>query len=276
MFSALTPPGNSGVFSSTVDSNRQMTETHKWDFDPGTGAQRDDTDGDSEKRESDMNKKNVAKIGRKMHKQKNNSLGDDAKNEKPQKSATKTTIQRKRYSKSRARTRSPERIKTLKKTRRVKANDRERNRMHNLNSALDRLRRVLPTFPDDTKLTKIETLRFAHNYIWVLSETVKMLDNRECHDGFSDTSNWPASTSDVVDNSAPSVETQKASCSFGYGLPTPQMSTLTSFYGPPVSLPGWIPPLANCSVSSFMSSSAMEMLDSCSSSSESSCTYESL
>ncbi|NXE68570.1 NGN1 protein, partial [Calcarius ornatus] len=53
-----------------------------------------------------------------------------------------------------------------KRSRRMKANDRERNRMHHLNSALDALRSVLPTFPDDAKLTKIETLRFAHNYIW--------------------------------------------------------------------------------------------------------------
>ncbi|MBN3295853.1 NGN3 protein, partial [Amia calva] len=62
------------------------------------------------------------------------------------------------------------------KNRRVKANDRERNRMHNLNSALDALRSVLPTFPDDAKLTKIETLRFAHNYIWALTETLRMAD----------------------------------------------------------------------------------------------------
>ncbi|XP_039293558.1 neurogenin-1 [Nilaparvata lugens] len=70
------------------------------------------------------------------------------------------------------RARSPTQILRLKKHRRMKANDRERNRMHMLNSALDRLRCVLPTFPDDTKLTKIETLRFAHNYIWALSQTL--------------------------------------------------------------------------------------------------------
>ncbi|KAM5142194.1 neurogenin-3 [Mantella aurantiaca] len=64
-----------------------------------------------------------------------------------------------------------------KKNRRIKANDRERNRMHNLNSALDALRNVLPNFPDDAKLTKIETLRFAHNYIWALSETLRMADH---------------------------------------------------------------------------------------------------
>ncbi|XP_075389707.1 neurogenin-3 [Tenrec ecaudatus] len=63
------------------------------------------------------------------------------------------------------------------RSRRKKANDRERNRMHNLNSALDALRGVLPTFPEDAKLTKIETLRFAHNYIWALTQTLRMADH---------------------------------------------------------------------------------------------------
>uniref|UniRef100_A0A4W5NZ50 Neurogenin 3 n=1 Tax=Hucho hucho TaxID=62062 RepID=A0A4W5NZ50_9TELE len=60
--------------------------------------------------------------------------------------------------------------------RRTKANDRERHRMHNLNSALDLLRSILPALPDDAQLTKIETLRFAHNYIWALTETLRMAD----------------------------------------------------------------------------------------------------
>lgn len=63
--------------------------------------------------------------------------------------------------------------------RRLKANDRERHRMHNLNSALDALRGILPVLPEDTKLTKIETLRFAHNYIWALTETLRMADQQE-------------------------------------------------------------------------------------------------
>uniref|UniRef100_A0A3Q0R2C6 Neurogenin 3 n=1 Tax=Amphilophus citrinellus TaxID=61819 RepID=A0A3Q0R2C6_AMPCI len=56
------------------------------------------------------------------------------------------------------------------------ANDRERHRMHNLNSALDALRSILPALPEDAKLTKIETLRFARNYIWALTETLRMAD----------------------------------------------------------------------------------------------------
>lgn len=82
---------------------------------------------------------------------------------------------KKRYATGRnriTRVKSPTQVLKIKRNRRIKANDRERNRMHMLNEALDRLRCVLPTFPEDTKLTKIETLRFAHNYIWALSQAV--------------------------------------------------------------------------------------------------------
>uniref|UniRef100_A0A182KEG9 BHLH domain-containing protein n=1 Tax=Anopheles christyi TaxID=43041 RepID=A0A182KEG9_9DIPT len=71
------------------------------------------------------------------------------------------------------RNRSPTQVMRIKRVRRLKANDRERNRMHTLNEALERLRLTLPTFPEDTKLTKIETLRFAYNYIYSL---VQLLD----------------------------------------------------------------------------------------------------
>ncbi|KAM6923510.1 neurogenin-1 [Xenentodon cancila] len=76
----------------------------------------------------------------------------------------------------RGRARSDAPVQVVKKSRRLKANDRERNRMHNLNDALDALRGVLPALPDDSRLTKIETLRFAHNYIWALSETIRIAD----------------------------------------------------------------------------------------------------
>nr|CAQ57535.1 neurogenin [Platynereis dumerilii] len=89
------------------------------------------------------------------------------------------TPKKRRYTKSRARPKSPTVVLKLKRTRRVKANDRERNRMHNLNSALDQLRTVLPQNTEDAKLTKIETLRFAHNYIWTLSEMLKMIEMQD-------------------------------------------------------------------------------------------------
>ena len=47
-----------------------------------------------------------------------------------------------------------------------------------LNMALEKLRVVLPAFPDETKLTKIETLRFANNYIWALTESLKAIGKK--------------------------------------------------------------------------------------------------
>nr|CAQ57533.1 neurogenic differentiation [Platynereis dumerilii] len=59
------------------------------------------------------------------------------------------------------------------KQRRVKANTRERNRMHGLNDALDILRKHVPCYSKTQKLSKIETLRLARNYICALSDILK-------------------------------------------------------------------------------------------------------
>ena len=58
------------------------------------------------------------------------------------------------------------------KHRRHEANARERSRMHGLNDALESLRKVVPCYSKTQKLSKIETLRLAKNYIWALSETL--------------------------------------------------------------------------------------------------------
>ena len=81
-----------------------------------------------------------------------------------------------RGSKYKMQHRSPTELSKVKKVRRAKANDRERTRMQALNSALEKLRTVLPAFPDETKLTKIETLKFANNYIYALKESVTSMD----------------------------------------------------------------------------------------------------
>ncbi|XP_068126517.1 neurogenin-2 [Hyperolius riggenbachi] len=94
---------------------------------------------------------------------------------KHQEEAAECTKKLKRH-RTRTSNKTGEVVLKVKKTRRLKANNRERNRMHHLNSALDELREVLPTLPEDAKLTKIETLRFAHNYIWALSETLRLAD----------------------------------------------------------------------------------------------------
>ncbi|XP_033484263.1 neurogenic differentiation factor 4 [Epinephelus lanceolatus] len=67
------------------------------------------------------------------------------------------------------------------RARRVKANARERSRMHGLNDALDNLRRVMPCYSKTQKLSKIETLRLARNYIWALSEVLESGQSPESH-----------------------------------------------------------------------------------------------
>ena len=57
--------------------------------------------------------------------------------------------------------------------RRVKANTRERTRMHGLNDALDILRQHVPCYSKTQKLSKIETLRLASNYIGALADILK-------------------------------------------------------------------------------------------------------
>jgi hypothetical protein len=58
------------------------------------------------------------------------------------------------------------------KVRRIKANGRERDRMKGLNEELERLRETIPCFSLSQKLSKIETLRLAKNYIEALSQMV--------------------------------------------------------------------------------------------------------
>ncbi|KAL3307034.1 hypothetical protein Ciccas_014466, partial [Cichlidogyrus casuarinus] len=59
------------------------------------------------------------------------------------------------------------------KIRRARANTRERNRMHGLNYALEALRKTVPSFSNSQRLSKIETLRIARNYIMVLNELLE-------------------------------------------------------------------------------------------------------
>ena len=59
------------------------------------------------------------------------------------------------------------------RVRRVKANTRERSRMHGLNDALDVLREYVPCHSSTQKLSKIETLRLARNYIAAMTTILK-------------------------------------------------------------------------------------------------------
>ncbi|XP_078267198.1 neurogenin-1 [Rhinoraja longicauda] len=132
---------------------------------------------------------------------------------------------KKRKPRGRSRAKAQGGVHLVKRSRRTKANDRERNRMHNLNSALDNLRGVLPTFPDDAKLTKIETLRFAHNYIWALSETLRLAD--QCVDGGRKPAMLPAYLK-TLDPASPGSDA-------GSWLTTPSSSPATTCTSNPTS-----------------------------------------
>lgn len=62
------------------------------------------------------------------------------------------------------------------KVKRVAANSRERKRMHTVNSAFDQLRELVPTYPSNRKLSKIDTLRLACTYI---QDLVSLLHNTQ-------------------------------------------------------------------------------------------------
>lgn len=70
---------------------------------------------------------------------------------------------------SRRRRHDPPSKEVLRK-RRVAANARERRRMESLNVAFDKLREVIPSFGDNSKLSKYETLQMAQTYIAALKD----------------------------------------------------------------------------------------------------------
>ncbi|XP_077979876.1 uncharacterized protein LOC144435179 [Glandiceps talaboti] len=56
--------------------------------------------------------------------------------------------------------------------RRLESNERERMRMHSLNDAFQHLRNVIPHVKCERKLSKIETLSLAKNYITALTDVI--------------------------------------------------------------------------------------------------------
>ena len=59
------------------------------------------------------------------------------------------------------------------KIKRLRANDRERRRVHLINSAMNALKSVVPGLREKRKITKLELLRCANRYIWMLDQSLK-------------------------------------------------------------------------------------------------------
>jgi hypothetical protein len=64
-------------------------------------------------------------------------------------------------------------------SRRLSANQKERRRTQNINFAFAELRRCIPNVPQDTKLSKIRTLRLATSYIGYLQEVLQAETRRD-------------------------------------------------------------------------------------------------
>ncbi|NXY45869.1 BHA15 protein, partial [Ceuthmochares aereus] len=61
--------------------------------------------------------------------------------------------------------------------RRLESNERERQRMHKLNNAFQALREAIPHVRAENKLSKIETLTLAKNYIKSLTSMILNMSN---------------------------------------------------------------------------------------------------
>ena len=107
------------------------------------------------------------------------SENDDFDNEKDKKRKIKSDNKNGNSEQKTPKKRGPKKKKMTKarlaklRLRRMKANTRERNRMHGLNDALDILREHVPCYSKTQKLSKIETLRLARNYISALADILK-------------------------------------------------------------------------------------------------------
>ncbi|KAK7915473.1 hypothetical protein WMY93_011234 [Mugilogobius chulae] len=120
------------------------------------------------------------------------------------------------------------------RARRIKANARERSRMHGLNDALENLRSIMPCHSKTQKLSKIETLRLARNYICALSEALEggvSMQSRAFMDTLCKGLSQP--TSNLVSGClqlSPKPEERQISA-VGYassGLPSPPYGTFDS------------------------------------------------
>ncbi|EAW93713.1 Fer3-like (Drosophila), isoform CRA_b, partial [Homo sapiens] len=74
---------------------------------------------------------------------------------------------------------APGRKRVITYAQRQAANIRERKRMFNLNEAFDQLRRKVPTFAYEKRLSRIETLRLAIVYISFMTELLESCEKKE-------------------------------------------------------------------------------------------------
>lgn len=90
--------------------------------------------------------------------------------------------------------------KNMTRERRVEANARERSRVHTISAAFESLRRAVPSYSYNQKLSKLAILRIACNYILALA---KLADNSDYSEDNSD-----MSFADCVDLCTRTIQTE--------------------------------------------------------------------
>ncbi|XP_066534427.1 transcription factor atoh7 [Hoplias malabaricus] len=108
--------------------------------------------------------------------------------------------------------------------RRMAANARERKRMQGLNTAFDRLRKVVPQWGQDKKLSKYETLQMALSYIMALSRIL------------TDPSRHSAPHRQWLDLQLDDLQMETYPCVVRYSSPTENQHISASFSYPYESL----------------------------------------
>lgn len=93
-------------------------------------------------------------------------------------------------------------IEEIRTKKRLESNERERMRMHQLNDAFQGLREICPHVKNGRKLSKIETLTLARNYILSLTEMIVKMENRKQGPISSSHIN---STNDLLSSTEPSM-----------------------------------------------------------------------
>ncbi|EAT35143.1 AAEL012662-PA [Aedes aegypti] len=86
--------------------------------------------------------------------------------------------------------------------RRLESNERERMRMHSLNDAFQSLREVIPHVKKERRLSKIETLTLAKNYITALTDVIIVMrgEGETSANGAAGTSTMVSVTTNALQN----------------------------------------------------------------------------
>lgn len=120
--------------------------------------------------------------------------GSSSNGEAEEQAATRRTINNNHTKSSAASKRQPKKRKGVsareRNLRRLESNERERVRMHNLNAAFQGLRAVIPHVEASQKLSKIETLSLAKNYIMALTNTICEMRGEEHVYALNDTTEF--------------------------------------------------------------------------------------